>query len=410
MTRLLRPLRALFTSRLTPPLVMGVFLLIYIGIAFFTEDALTMLIMFTKKNLLLALLFALLPLNCAGRMVTETLRHLARRRALSNAAPAPPELYDETVRLESGKAPAELEDRLREAGYATRVKDGGLAAWRGVSGFPARILYLAGTFCLFAGILISLTTRTSIRSTVVEGEPLFEEAGQARVERIVLAEGKGAILAKTLDIVLGRPGGGSKSYGLYPPSRYQGGFVYPRYLGVGLQLRFWAPDLQQGYEKACVLNVLPVGKEARDSIPDSPYRLVFSLAEPQDGSDPYMTGKFLYQFKLYKGKDQVLTGSAPTGGEFAKDGYRLQFVDSRRLVITDFITDYGVTLIWTAFVLFLLAALFWLPVRLFLPRREMVIARAGLRITGCSRAEGKARSHASVFQEALDLLGGHEGE
>jgi hypothetical protein len=408
MKRLVQWLGAVFTSRFTPPLVMGVFLLFYIGVAFFTEDALVMLIALTKHNLPLALLFAVLPLNYAVRTVIETRQHLARRRALGNAVPASPELYDETVQLQSAAAPAGLEGRLREAGYSTATREGGLAAWRGVSAFPARLLYLAGTFCLFAGILISLTTRTSTRTTVVEGEPLFEEAGQAQVERIVLAEGKGAILAKTLDIVLARPGGSSKSYGLYPPSRYQGGFVYPRYLGVGLQLRFSAPDLQPGYEKACALNVLPVGKEAKEPIPDSPYRLVLSLAEPQDGSDPYMTGRFVYLFKLYKDKEQVLSGSAPTGGEFVKDGYRLQFLDSRRLVITDFISDYGVTLIWIAFLLFLAALSYWLPVRLFLPRREMVISGAPGSIVGCSRAEGKQRSHAGIFQESLDLLGGRE--
>ena len=412
MKRLLHAIRAVLTSRATPPVVMGSFLLVYIGIAFFTDETLVALIALTSKNPFLIALFALLPLNTAGRMVAETLRFLDRRRALSSAELPAPGLFDETVELPAPADPAGLEGRLRISGYRTRCLEGALSAWRGVSMFPVRMLYLAATLCLFSGILISLTTRSSLRSTVIEGEPILDERG-ARVERIALTESNGAILAKALEIEIAgqEPGAPSTVYGLYPPSRYQGSFLYPRYLGVGLLLRFAAPDLQPGFEEFCVLNISRPGKEATQMIPGSAYRIVFSLADPDDGSDPYTTGRMVFQFKLLKAKEVVLTGSAPIGGEFSKDGYRLQFPDARRVVITDFIRDYGVTLIWISFFLYLAAGFCWLPVKVLLPRREMLFRAGADSTVGCSRAEGRGRAHAGVFQETLDLLGaGSHGE
>ena len=412
MKRLLKPLVVVLTSRVTAVVVMGLFLLVYVGIAFFTDETLVALIALTGKNPFLIALFALLPLNTAGRMVAEGVEYLGRRRALSgSAAPAAP-LFDETVQIPAAADPSILEERLKKDGYRTRLSGGTLSAWRGSGTFAARMLYLTATFCLFAGILISLTTRTSVRSTVIEGEPVLED-GSARVERVVLAEGEGAILAKTLDIELAgaAPGDRTRVYGLYPPSRYQGTFLYPRYLAVGLLLRFSAPDLQPGFEEFSVLNISRPGKEAPRPIPGSPYKIIFSLADPGDGSEPYTTGKMVFLFRLLKGKEVVLSGSAPAGGEFAKDGYRLQFPDVRRVVITDFIRDYGVTLIWFAFAVYLVAILLWLPVRLFLPRREMLFVTGTGAAVACSRAEGRGRRHAGVFQEALDLLeSGHARE
>lgn len=404
MNRLLKPVTLVLTSRVTPPVVMGLFLLVYVGIAFFTDETLIALIALTGKNPFLIALFALLPLNTAGRMAAETLKYLRRRRALSASTPPAATLFDETVQLAAAADPSILEQRLKGDGYRTRLGGSALSAWRGVSAFPARMLYLTATFCLFAGILISLTTRSSLRSTVIEGEPVLED-GSARVERVVLTEGTGAILAKSLEIELsGGPGEPTRVYGLYPPSRYQGAFLYPRYLAIGMLLRFSAPDLQPGFEEFSVLNISRPGKEAPRPIPGSPYKIIFSLADPGDGSEPYTTGKMVFLFKLLKGKEVVLTGMAPAGGEFAKDGYRFQFPDVRRVVITDFISDYGVTLIWFAFALYIAAVILWLPVRLLLPRREMLFVAGIEAAVACSRAEGRGRRHAGVFQEALDLL------
>jgi hypothetical protein len=139
-------------------------------------------------------------------------------------------------------------------------------------------------------------------------------------------------------------------------------------------------------------------------IPGSPYRIVFSLSEPADGSDPYITGRMVFVFKVLKGKDVVFTGSAPNGGEFSQDGYRVAIPDSRRLVITDFITDYGVLLIWTAALLFIGACCIWLPVRIFSPRREMLFLFGHGNTQAYSRSEGKVRKHAEAFHDALDFI------
>jgi hypothetical protein len=387
---------------------MGFFLLLYIGIAFVTDETLIALMEFTRRSLILTALLALLPLNCAARMVQETLIHLGRRRALAGKAAEPPDgAFDDAVRLEAAPAFADLARRLESAGYRTRSSEGTLAAWRGVNLFPIRMLYLAAVFCLFAGILISLSSRDSQRGAIIEGERLTSPSGKGgRVERIVLANSSGPILAKTLDIEVAaaEPGGEKSVFGLYPPALYGGEFVYPRYLGVGLHLRFTAPDLPAGFETHSILNIHPPGKEDTVEIPESPYRIVASLLPSEDGSDPYVTGRMAFRFKVLKEKQVVLEGSAPSGGEAAGNGYRLSFPDSRRLVITDFIRDYGVLLIWAASLMFLVAGCIWLPVRLLLPRREMLFACAAGAIASFSRAEGQRRKHEGVFNEALDSL------
>lgn len=408
MKRLLSAVWGMLSSQALLPLVMGIFLLIYIGIAFVTDDALIALMDFTRANILLTLLLALLPLSSAGRIVAETGRFLKRRRALAgNDADVPAGLFDETVELSACHSFAEMQGRLDAVGYKTCHTGRALVAWRGVNSFPARILMFAGTFCLFAGIFISLNTRTSYRGTVIEGEQFPAPSGEGGiVERIILGKSSGLILSKILTMEVAEPGSGAfmEKFGLYPPSRYKGAFVYPRYLGVGLFIRFSAPDLPAGYETHAILSIYPPGKEASEEIPGSPYRIIISLAEPGDGSDPYMTGHMIFLFNLVKGKDVVLTGRVPSGGEFSQGGYRLSFPDSRRLVITDFIQDSGVLLIWTSAILFIVAGSIWLPVRIFFPRREMLFRLETDGIQACSHAEGRRRMHAGVFHEALDAL------
>jgi hypothetical protein len=176
---------------------------------------------------------------------------------------------------------------------------------------------------------------------------------------------------------------------------------------LALVLRFSAPDLPAGYEKRCFLNCYPPGKEASEVIPGTAYRVVFSIPEPDTGSDryvSYMTESRTLQFKLLKDKEVLFTGTAPVGGEFVRDGYRLAFPDIRRLVVTDYIGDYGVLCIWAAALFFAVAVCVWLPIRAFFPRREMLFRYGQDATRACSRAEGGARRHAGVFHEALDLI------
>jgi len=198
--RLFRFIWTVLSSRALPPVVIGFFLVVYIGIAFFSNETLTVLMAITRRNFFLATVLALLPLNSACRILVEADRYLKRRQALADAASAlQPALYDETVEL---SAPADLDSlagRLGATGYRTRRSGYLLAAWRGVSLSPARIVFLAGTFCLFAGILVSLTSRTVYRQSVIEGEAFPTPSGNGGiVEQIFFGESSGPILAKEL--------------------------------------------------------------------------------------------------------------------------------------------------------------------------------------------------------------------
>ena len=411
MKRLFRTLFAAGSSRAVPPVVIGLFFLFYIGVAFFTDETLITLMAFTRRSLFLAALLALIPLNCALRILREAITYLKIRRVLSGKpVDAVPELFDEDVDLHASPFVPELEGRLAAAGYKTRRSDNAIGAWRGISAFPARLLFLVGLFCLFTGILITTTSRTSSRRTIIEGEPMPMPDGIGGVvERITLANSSGSILAKTLtmEVAPSNSGQGRRTFGLYPPSLYGGTFVYPRYLGLALYLRFSAPDVPAGYETHCTLNTYPPGKEDNVVIAGSPYRIVFSLPVPEPGSEryvSYMTGNIALQFKLLKGKEVLFTGSAPAGGEFVRDGFRLALPDVRRLVITDFIGDYGVLFIWAAGVIFVLAGCLWLPIRICFPRREILFRFDPDLTRAYSRTEGGTGIHAGVFHEALDLV------
>jgi hypothetical protein len=417
MKRLLPIALAAASSRAVPPLVIGLFFLLYIGIAFFTDETLVTLIAFTGRSFILATLLALIPLNYGLRILRETVSFVKIRRLMAGtAAEDSAELFDETVVLPAAHALPEVQDRLAAIGYRTRRTGTVLAAWRGVNMFPVRILFLAGAFCLFAGILISITTRTAHRQMVIEGEPFPTPEGiGGTVERITLAESSGSILSRTLtmDVAPSTSGSGKRSFGIYPPSLHAGYFVYPRYLGLALFLRFTAPDLPAGYETHCTLNCYPPGKEDSVAVPGSPYKIVFSIPEPAGDSDPYlsyMADKKTLRFKLLKGEQLLFTGSAPAGGDYLHDGYRLALPDVRRLVVTDFVGDYGVLFIWAAALIFPAAGLFWLPLRLFFPRRDMVFISGPGVTTASSRAEGGTRRHGGVFHEALDLLAARTGD
>lgn len=406
MKRLLRTLWNGLSSRAVTPVVIGIFAFIYVVIAFGTDEALTVLMEFTRRSGILALLLALIPINGLIRLQKEVSGFIKRRRIRAGKPQdLPSELFDERVELPGSPSFSGVENRLVAAHYKFRTTENVMSAWRGIDSFPVKMVYLVGSFCFFAGILISLTTRQSERGMVVEGEPFPLATEEARVERIVLKDMPGPFLAKTLAIEVSspNPGAGKRVFGLYPPSRTEGFFVYPRYLGIGLLVRLSTPD-GGNYEKHSFLNIYPSGKEDSTEIPETPYRLTVSLAEPEDGKDLYVTGHMTFLFKLLKGKDLLFSGSAPVGGEFAHDGYRVAFPDFRRVVVTDFIMDYGVLMVWTALVLIIVVGIVWLPIRLFFPRREMYFVNRPEGTRALSRAEGGARKHNGVFHELLDHL------
>jgi len=404
------------SARALTPVVIGLFLLLYVGIAFSAEDALMALINLVASSPSLIALFSLIPLNRGALLIRELNDFRARRRLLGDGTGIlEPRLFEQTVTIRgaAGGFPAAAR-RLAGAGYRTRGTGATLRAWKGVTAFPARALFLAATALFFCGILLSLGGRVSARGNVIEGVALPALEGSPAggvVRRIALEPSGGSLLAKTLSIEVapGDDGEPARSFGLYPPSRYHGSFVYPRYLGIGLRYRLFAPDLPGGAEDRLVLSIYPPGKEDGREVEGTPYRLVFSLAQPADGSDPYTTGNFTAQFKLMRGNDLLCAGSAPAGGAFAKDGYWVEIVEVRRVVVTDFISDRGVYLVWLSSLFFVVAALAWLSVRVVSPRREMVFLSQGEGITASLRAEGRGRQTAGLFHELLDALNSADG-
>lgn len=407
MKRLLPALWRGGSSRALPPLVLGLFFLLYVVIAFGSNEPLTTLMALTRGSMLLTALFALIPLNRAASLCRESAAYLARRKALAGRGKGELSgLFDEVLRLPEAGALNEVKQRLEGSGYATRLTENSLAAWRGVGLFPGRFLFLLAGCALFLGILLSLATRVSQRAALVEGEPL--PGSRDLVQRIVLREEPGLLLDRSLSTVLALEGGGTRSLGLYPPSRHRGSFVYPRYLGIAPLVRFSAPDLPGGFEQYVILTIYPPGKEDSAEIPGTPYRIFFRIA-PEPGPDPYITGAMTLQFRILKGDRPVFSGSAPMGGGASRDGYSLAFPDFRRLAVTDFVQDRGVLLIWAAGILFCLALFWWLPVRLWFPRREMLLLKEAGALSAYSRAEGGRRRHAGNYHEMLDLLQPGEG-
>ncbi|MBJ6802753.1 hypothetical protein [Geomonas propionica] len=390
------------TSPAVTPCVLALFLLLYVGIAFGSNEPLTALMAITRGNVALLALLALVPLSGAARLVAETATFLKRRRMFSGVAGSDPAgLFEEAVALPE-QAPFEGEgERLGGQGYRVRAGSGWLSAGRGVTLFPARFLYLLGVTLLFSGLLASLTGRATHRQVVLEGEAL--PVSRDLVQRIVLKEEPGLLLQRTLDIAVAVEGGGERHFGLYPPGKHRGYYLYPRYLGVAPLLRFSAPDLPGGFEQYAVLSIYPPGKEDTFQIPGSPYRFIFQMA-PGEGPDPYASGRITLQFRVLKGESQVFAGSAPLGGETSGGGYRVALPEFRRVVVTDFVQDAGVPLIWSAVALLLWSLCWFVPVRLLRPRQEILVVRHAEGVSAFSRAEGGRRAHAGRFHDLLDQL------
>ncbi len=398
---------SVLSSRALPPLVMVFFLIMYAGIAVFSDEALAMLMAQIRRNPFLTILLALIPLNAVIRLVRETARFLRRRRLIKTGRceGLVPGMFDEMIDLSFSPSLARLQEQLAATGYRVQATETSLAAWRGVTVFPARILFLAGMIFLFSGILFSLTTRTTRREMLIEGEPLSWATGERdRIENVSLQEHAGLFFNRALTVKLATHDGIRKTFGLYPPSRYQGAFLYPRYLGIAPLVRFSAPDLPGGFETHYILMIYPPGKEDSADIPGTAYRVFFSLAPAESGDDPFITGRMALLFRVLKEKEPVATGRVLLGGESSKGGYRLGFPDFRRVVATDFVRDHGVIPIWMALVFFAAALLWWLPARFISPRREIFFVQGFNGIHAVSRAEGMRIRHGGVFHAALDSL------
>lgn len=399
-------LRAI-SSRAVMPLVLAIFLLIYIGIAFASEEALITLMELTRKSLLLQALLAIIPLSAALRFAADGAALLRRRRLLVEPAVGdiPGGVFDETVTMPSSIPRERLGERLAAVGYTVRSGDGFLSARRGVSLAPLRLLLLAATVLLFGGILLSVTGRGTMKLPVIEGETLEWPPGRGdRVERITLREEPGLLLARTLAVELLSPGGGRSTMGIYPPARYHGSWFFPRYLGIAPLVRFSADGLPGEEEMHYLLAIYPPGKEDKADIPGTPYRLAISLVPDTGGGDPFITGRMSFAVRILKGDSQVHAGTVPLGGELRGGGCRVAFAGFRRYVATDLVRDHGVLPIWVAMAAIGISLACWLPIRLLFPRGEMLfLFRDGVVHAGSSSEGGRSR-HAALFHDSLDFL------
>lgn len=390
-------------SRRITPVILTVFLAIYVAAAFVGDEALATLMALTQRNVFLLCLLFCVPLNIAARLLSESSGWIGRRRALHGKTEVRPGMFDEETVMSGGDL-AGVADRLGSAGYRLHRGEGVLGAFRGYSAFPARMLFLCGALLLSLGIFLSLSLRNVVREAVVEGEPLppfLREVG--RVVAIELRELHGAhLLARDL-VVSVASDGTTRRFGLYPPGSIAGFFLYPRFLGVAPLVQFSAPDLPRVADYY-LLMLYPPGREDSAQLAGTPYRISFRLLETQSGEDPYVTGAFSFSFRIEKAGQVVAQGTVPAGGAFSGNGFRLALPDARRIVTADFVRDPGVPLIWLAFLLLPLSLLVYLPVRLLNPRREILLIRKGERVVAHGRAEGRRARHAGVFHEILDML------
>jgi hypothetical protein len=408
-------LQGFITSRKLAPVVIAIFLGLYAVIAPFNDETLTVLMAVTKESLLLQALLALVPANFLARLARESVLSLRRKRAMGGSPSQDMGgLFDEEVTIVASVAGfADAERSLALAGYRTAQQGNTLAAWRGFNLFPARALWLLGGCCLFLGILLSLTLRTSLRDALVEGEPLPQSVGlTGRVTAITLKENPGGLLfSRDLAIEITHAalrGLVTRRFGIYPPGLVNGQFLYPRFLGIAALLRFSAPDMQTGISGPVILMIHPPGKEDTVAIEDSPYKLSFRLLPAPGGEDPYITGRFALACRLVSGDRELFDTVLQEGGEVSRNGFTLALPEVRKVAVVDFVHDPGVLFIWGAILMLAVAAVIALVVRIFWPRREVLFI-AGEGVTqSFAYAEGRMRGHLGVFHKTLDRFGSGE--
>ncbi|HEY6008702.1 MAG TPA: hypothetical protein VIU40_10305 [Geobacteraceae bacterium] len=393
-------------ARAVTPLVLGVFLLIYIGIAFVSDEALVTLMELIRSKPLLVLLAALMPANLALRAALEARDAVRRRTLLRGGLPVEGGLFDAEVVLPVAGRWENLPDWLTARGYRVFPRGEQLSARRGLPLAPARVLFLLGCCCLVIGVILSLLMRASFRTTLIEGEPLPPAVDErAVVQRLILRDDPRAlVLERKLVIQVGGGMVGERSLRLYPPGRVSGYFVYPRYLGLAPLVAVSAPGLAARPPAYYTLMIYPPGKEDAVELAGTPYKIWLSLESPTTGVDPLVSGEMALRFRVVRGGDVAFEGRLPVGETFNRDGFTLSIPEVRKLVVTDFIRDNGLDLIWLATFLLAGAFIYGVPVRLFAPRAELLFRRELGGVRACFRAEGREREHAGVFHEALDLL------
>lgn len=384
---------SLLSQRLLLPVVCALFLLFYIGIAFFTDEALITLVQLVRHNPLALGLLALVALNALFRMVADGLLPAGTGHASSLAVIGRLDA-DETARI------------LAAEGYRVTVRKGSVSARRGVSLFIPRLLWRLTIFLLFIGVALSLSSRRSLRVPVIEGEPLqIPGAAPRSVERITLEDASGQLfLHRRLKISLLAPDGQRDIFGIYPPGLLDTSFLYPRYLAMAPMLQITTPGSVGASEGYRLIMLYPPGREDEIKLADY-YRLKLVIPQREGMDDPFVSGRFDLHVKLLKGDQLLSEGAIPFGGRFEANGFSVALLDARRYVVTDFVCDYGVFCIWMASVALLMAIILYLPLRWIWPYREMWLAVDGQdAVSAWCRSEGRTRRHEALFHDLLDRI------
>ena len=406
MRRLAGRMVAVLASRAVTPLLVLLLFLLYVGIAFVSEEPLVTLMGVIRSNPPLVLLLAFMPVNLVLRALRAVISAV-RRRALARGRDVDPGgLFDAEVEVAGGARWDDLAPWLSARGYRVLPQGDLVVARRGLAFLPARLLLLLGACALCIGIGLSVLTRHSVPTAIIEGEPLPGEVNPgARVERIILrADPQAWLLNRKLTVRVSRPTGELVSYRLYPPGLAGRYFLYPRYLGLAPLVAFSAPDLAPRRPDFYTLMLYPPGREDTAEFRGTPYKIWFSLESPPSGADPLVSGEIVLVFRVVREGKTLFEGSLPAGGSFSKDGFTLAVPQVRRVLATDFVYDPGLVFLWLAFSLLTAGLLCGGALRLFAPRGELLFRRREGGVRAWFRSEGRARAHAGVFHEALDLL------
>jgi hypothetical protein len=405
MKALLRKAAGFMASTGLIPVVLILILCLYVGISFYTDEALVTLMAFAKQSGIALLLMIIFPVNFICRVLVELKRHRSRQRCMRGAAGTSAEgLFEESINVPAGTAEKDPRQFLENSGFRVTAAEGILAARKGISLLPSRILLVTATALLLTGVAASLAFRSSQRVRLIEGEPLPLGMEGEVVERIrLLTTANGLLLAQRLLIDVAVPGQSPKIFDIYPPSRSHGRFVYPRYLAVGVAAEVRAPGLAPGQISRHVLQIYPPGREEQADIPGTPFRMHVRLLQTE-GEDQFSSGRFRFFVRLSALDNDVISGEMLPGGILSAQGTSISFPDVRRIALTDMITDPGVIPIWLAGVLFIGGILLWLPVRIISPRCEILVSREGAAVRAHLYTEGNKREHLGVFNEVLDMI------
>ena len=398
---------ALLSHRLLLPAVCALFLLLYIALAFFTDEALITLVQLVGHNPLALGMLLLVAVNALLRMVADLRSWRAAGKAAAGRLSADIDSdFHETIAVVGRLDTDETARILTAEGYRVTVREGFVNARRGLGLFIPRLLWRLTVVLLFAGVALSLSSRLSLRAPVIEGETVqIPGAPPHSVERIALEDAPGHwFLKRRLTISLLASDGGRDIYGIYPPGISGSSFLYPRYLAVAPLLRIRAPESVELSTNYRLLMIYPPGREDEIALAGD-YRLRLVIPQRAGMADPFVSGRFDLHVRLLKGGQLVSEGEIPFGGRFESNGLSVELLDARRYVVTDFVRDYGVPCIWMALSAALLAACLYLPLRLIWPRREMRFSADGEGVVSAwSSSEGCTRRHEALFHDLLDRI------